>query len=164
MNFVVIVNGLPRTGKDTFSVFLQAQLLRMGIDSQNLSTVDKIKDVAKQLGWDGEKDAQGRAFLSDLKMLAEKYYNGPTTELLKRMRDFNGVTILHVREPHNIAFFLGRFSGISVLVEREGSQSFDNRGDSSVYGYDYDYRVKNETYPQLQQEAESVCRLVMSNI
>lgn len=41
----------------------------------NISSVDKIKEAAKVLGWDGGKTEEDRKFLSDLKLLSTGYNN-----------------------------------------------------------------------------------------
>ena len=50
---VVIVNGKPGVGK-TFFQEICKDILRPAFCEQR-STVDKIKEIAKMGGWDGEK-------------------------------------------------------------------------------------------------------------
>ena len=62
---IVVVNGPAGAGKDLFVTFC-AQFL--GTDKiRNYSTVDYVKAIAAQIGWDGTKDLKNRKFLSDLK-------------------------------------------------------------------------------------------------
>ena len=81
---VVVINGMPGCGKTTFEEmcsdicdpfaveptshvpgFSEGRVL--GIDI--CSTVDFVKVVARQCGWDGTKNLKNRKFLSDLKDL-----------------------------------------------------------------------------------------------
>ena len=75
---VVIINGMPMSGKTTFEELCQKICdpfaKESGFEEDNIlcvdicSTVDFVKIVAKQCGWDGTKDLKNRKFLSDLKI------------------------------------------------------------------------------------------------
>ena len=73
---VIICNGRPGVGKTTFQEMCQIYAreewenkIRVDITS----TVDFVKDIAKQCGWDGTKDLKNRKFLSDLKDLLTEW-------------------------------------------------------------------------------------------
>jgi len=74
---VVIINGVGESGKDTF-----VNLCAEHATVFNLSTVDKVKDVATLFGWQGDKTPEDRKLLSDLKDAWTKYNNGPFHEFL----------------------------------------------------------------------------------
>ena len=71
---VVIVNGFPRSGKDTFVNFCKEKLGAFGV---SVSTVDFVKYLAAQSGWDGSKTPENRKFLSDLKDLLTEWNDVP---------------------------------------------------------------------------------------
>ena len=52
---VFIINGSGGSGKDSFCKFCSQYL-----SVYNISSVDTIKEVAKILGWNGEKDEKSR--------------------------------------------------------------------------------------------------------
>ena len=58
---LIIINGPPRAGKDTFVEMCE----EAGARCFNLSTINYIKDLAEELGWDGTKTPKNRKFLSD---------------------------------------------------------------------------------------------------
>lgn len=70
---VIVINGMGGVGKSTF-VSLCHEIDPMVIET---STVDFVKEIALQAGWDGIKDEAGRRFLSDLKDAMERYKDIP---------------------------------------------------------------------------------------
>jgi len=142
---VVVINGAAGTGKDTFVEFVRAHLAQRGLVSSNHSSVGLVKEAALILGWDGEKDEQGRQFLSDLKDLSTNTYDGPMkymTELITQLK--HDVMFFHIREPLEIAKFLETHPGaISILVHRDGAQGFGNHADQNVKNHPYDYEIRN---------------------
>ena len=74
---VVVINGRPGCGKTTFeqicqdmckpnlSNFQEERIVQVAITS----TVDFVKEIALNCGWDGSKTLENRRFLSDLKDL-----------------------------------------------------------------------------------------------
>ena len=62
---IIVINGYPMSGKDEFTTYCKEILKRKTIQSYNISTVDKVKEIAKLMGWDGEKTPKARKFLSD---------------------------------------------------------------------------------------------------
>ena len=66
----IIINGCGGVGKDTF-----VDYCRIFANITNISSVDKIKEAAKILGWNGGKAEEDRKFLSDLKLLSTGYNN-----------------------------------------------------------------------------------------
>ena len=73
MKKIIIINGSGRCGKDTFVEYVK----KVSNDRVYLiSTVDKVKEIAKTMGWDGNKDEKSRKFLSDIKLAWTNYNNG----------------------------------------------------------------------------------------
>lgn len=65
---IVIINGTGGSGKDTFVQFCSKYNKVM-----NFSSIDKVKEIARLIGWDGKKTEKDRKFLSDLKKLTTEY-------------------------------------------------------------------------------------------
>ena len=63
---VFIINGSGGVGKDTF-VELVSKVFNLSV--MNFSSVDKVKEIARIIGWTGGKTEKDRKFLSDLKLL-----------------------------------------------------------------------------------------------
>ena len=90
----VIINGLGGCGKSTF-----IQLCEEYCDNPNnlkafnwmvteLSTVDFVKEIARNCGWDGKKEKKDREFLHDLKVAMEKWDNIPNKKVLEDAENF----------------------------------------------------------------------------
>jgi hypothetical protein len=158
---LIIVNGEPGAGKDSFVDFCIEQLRSMERIGMKVSSVDKVKEAAYLLGWDGEKDAKGRRFLSELKDLATALYDGPMQYMALRAVGASAAGVdavfFFIREPEEIAKFVERFPGtITVKVHRPGLPQFDNTGDRDVHSYNYDIVVDNTgSLDDLRAEADS---------
>ena len=161
---VVVINGFPRSGKDTFVNFCKKMLGPFG---HSVSTVDFVKKLALQCGWDGTKTPESRKFLSDLKDLltewndipwkkVEEEYDYIKTECFQYgLKDSDFFLFIHSREPKEIERFKEEYGAVTVLVDRrevEGEQS--NHSDADVMDYTYDYIINNNsTLEDLQARA-----------
>ena len=157
---IFIINGSGGVGKSTFVSMVGAI-----VPTVNYSSVSKIKDAAKVLGWDGEKDDRSRRFLSDLKQLSAKYNDFPCSCMVKKIEDFMADDIheflfLHIREPQEIARFVYMFPEIQTVLVRNDNvkQVTSNRSDAEVYEYDYDIIINNSgDLATLNKIAEKFC-------
>lgn len=61
--------------KDTFVKMVSRQMDKTSnyMAVMNISSVDKVKEAAKIIGWNGGKEEKDRKFLSDLKELSSGY-------------------------------------------------------------------------------------------
>ena len=57
MKNIVIINGYGGSGKDTFVEFVSKYN-----KVYNFSSVDKVKEIAKLIGWNGKKEEKDRKF------------------------------------------------------------------------------------------------------
>lgn len=78
---VILLNGSPRSGKDTF-----ADVALKEYDGIKHSTIDECKEFAVNMGWDGEKDDISREMLSELKKFYIKYFDGPFRDLTWKIK------------------------------------------------------------------------------
>ncbi len=153
MKTIVIINGPPRAGKDTF-VSLCKELSTFEVI--NLSSVDMIKMVAQILGWDGQtKDEESRKFLSDLKDLSTKYNDGPTRYLSNQISSSppDSIVFCHIREPYDIEKLRLKWAETSnrippmykihtLLIDRN-TETYNNHADKNVRDYDYEFVIDN---------------------
>ena len=51
----------------------------------NVSTVDKVKEIAAECGWDGVKSPKNRKFLSDLKDLLTEWGDVPYKDIERKL-------------------------------------------------------------------------------
>lgn len=60
---IVTVSGKARHGKDTFADYLYVALKDLGIKTEITHFADGVKEKAREFGWDGKKDNNGRILL-----------------------------------------------------------------------------------------------------
>ena len=143
---VIVINGRGGAGKDTLCEFA-AKKYRV----ENYSSVDPIKTLAKQAGWNGEKDDRSRKFLSDLKRLTTEYNDLPTKYLEGRCRDFlesgDDILFVHIRECEQIEHFIDTVKDsvkvLTLLVRRGEARTYGNVSDDNVENLDYDLVYEN---------------------
>lgn len=148
---IVVLNGLPRSGKDSFAdaavTYVNSVYRKRAI---KLSSVDKIKEAASLIGWEGEKDSNSREFLAELKYLSSKHFdhsfNYITSEIQKFLPD---LAFVMIREPDEIQRLMDHYKGTDyevkvVLVRGNFEKEYDNIADSSISGYNnYDVVLYN---------------------
>ena len=165
--YALIINGYPRSGKDTFSTYLHKA---WGRDCVEISTVDFPKEIAYHLGWNGDKTPRMREFLSKQKDLLEEYLGltnvlvGRTVKRMGENLQGHGLLIIHCREPERIKelekmLLRMNVASMKVLVDRDVAKERalkeqNNHADLSVGKMEVDYLVKNNgTLEELQDEA-----------
>ena len=160
-----IINGRPRSGKDTFVNFCLEEL---GAFGKLISTVDFVKEIAARCSWDGTKTPQNRKFLSDLKDLLTNWGDVPYKKTLQEIDMFKfdldcwnvsdkGVVFIMCREPKEIERFERELNAKSLLIRR-ASVEFEqqsNHADSEVLNHKYDYIIENNgTIDELKEKAK----------
>lgn len=167
---IFIINGSGGVGKDAFVKMVNGQSLEELAIVGNYSSVDKVKLIAKIIGWDGSKTERDRKFLSDLKLLTTEYNDMPLNDLKEyaniflnrytyREYDTPRMLFLHIREPEEIAKAVKAFKEYdakTVLVKKDSVKHItSNMADENVYNYDYDIVVNNNgTLEDLTEKAK----------
>lgn len=135
---IVIINGTGGCGKDTF-----VNNVSKYTSTVNFSSVDKVKEVAAIIGWDGGKTDKDRKFLSDLKKLTTDYNDMSFSDIIRVVNKFrdsdNELLFIHIREPEEISRAVEYFGASTLLIKRQGHGDItSNSSDASVENYDYD--------------------------
>lgn len=146
MRVPVVINGPPRAGKDTFVQMCHSPAAKLGLQVINISSVDLVKQAAVLLGWDQQKDAKGRAFLSALKDMSTAQYDGPLRYMLRCLEHAdNALVFFHIREPEEIRKFVEVTGATTLLVRRPAVEEDDhsNHADSRVMDCFYDRVIWN---------------------
>lgn len=165
---VVIINGKPQSGKDTFCKYAQGYC--DDDESANtliISSVDPLKEMLTQLGWDGTKTDKIRDMLMDMKQLWVQNQDGPTMFLFNNILEFHkaytgedNIVFVHIREPEEIKKLVNALTGfesmgidvISLLVIREGGEDTPNQpaetrrsdDEALINSYEYDITINND--------------------
>lgn len=184
MKQVFIINGSGGVGKDTFIEMIptfelfdkdfdkneDCSMWIRNLEIRSYSSVDKVKEIARAIGWDGEKTERNRKFLSDLKLLTTEYNDMPLNDMKKYAKDFmsykgsfdndiNRILFLHIREPEEIARAVNEFkeyNAKTILVKRDCVKHItSNMADENVFNYDYDIVIDNSgTAEELAEKAK----------
>lgn len=161
---VFIINGSGGVGKDTFVELVSTELndsLKKTHTVVNFSSVNKVKEIAREIGWDGKKEERDRKFLYDLKILTSKYCDMPFKSMKKEVNKFknnneNQVMFLHIREPKEIERATKEFNAKTILVVRDTIKHItSNMADQNVFNYNYDFVINNNgTKTELNSKAK----------
>lgn len=174
---ICCINGVGGSGKDTF---VEACKKLAIADVYNLSMIDYVKTVAKQLGWDGKKDDEGRRFLSDLKDALENYNDRPYAAMVQSIwdivynndaaHDYLGedkscLIFVHARDPKDIQRLVKDFNAFTVLIRRpvvEDNHTFTNHADLDVLKYHpYDFIYWNiGNINRIDRDADSFMEII----
>lgn len=162
MKKAFVINGANGTGKDTFVQLVKETLAPKGIQVFNISSVDRVKFAALVLGWNEVKDDKGRSFLSDLKDLSTKYYEGPLNYMREKYENGeDGIYFFHIREPHEIKKFVSICNGAKTIAMLRPTNTASNHADQLAYNYTYDITVENYgTLETLENQVREFCEWV----
>lgn len=150
---VILLNGYPRSGKDTLGEHLAAVMLKnFGLMVEHISTVDYVKDVCAEITGeprdtkkDGARDDAYRMLLSSVKQSLSDYGDIPNLKVIHQATfSMYDITIIDVREPYNIEILKNSFPYcMTVCVDRKTGKEFATSSDSQVYDYEYDMYIDN---------------------
>lgn len=159
---IFVINGLPGSGKTTFE-----EVVSDIIPSYICSSIDEVKRIARECGWNGVKDPKDRKFLSDLKALLNNYNQLPVRVIEKRIEQFLHneqmasiqFMFIDIREEAEINYFVKEYNAKTILVTSDrtpnikyGNESDDNIQDIAVK---YDYLIDNNITNDLKQTAKN---------
>lgn len=161
---IFVINGFGGVGKDTFVELVLVELndkLKRFHTVVNFSSVDKVKEIAREIGWDGKKSEKDRKFLSDLKSLTSDYCDMPFQSMKTKIKDFvesdeGQILFLHIREPEEIERVVNEFGAKSILIVRDSvTHITSNVSDKNVFDYHYDFVIENNgTIEDLQEKVK----------
>lgn len=153
---IIIINGYPEAGKDTF-------IEKCGIFTPvyNVHASDPVKKALEILGWKGTKTSEVRDMLARLKDASDAQFNTTHNYIVRKVvsiltKASEGIVFIHVREPGDIAFFKDIFQAESLLIYRPGwpGTKQTNHNDANVELCTYDITIYNDgTLDELQEKA-----------
>ena len=168
---VIIVNGHPRTGKNTFCKFAEKVY-----NTVMYSTVDTVKELATQMGWDGIKTDKNRAMLCALKDFTTEWFDMTYKEMVYTIEyevesnknyigDRKNTThfiFLYIREPKEIKRMQdwctkNNINCYSVCITRSAVEGveFSNHSDKDINEMIYDiYIGNNKTIDDFRLKSE----------
>lgn len=162
----VVINGVGGCGKDTLIKFLNDDYF-----VKNVSSITPIKNLATEIGWNGEKDEKSRKFLAELKKLTTEYNEYALNYIINEQKDFltsyEEIMFVHIREPEEIHKFVSNSlcKTLTLLIrprkELEG-KVYGNASDDNVENYNYDLIFDNDK--SLEETKVQWLKFVKDNI
>ena len=152
---IIVINGTGGSGKDTFVEYVSKYA-----KVYNFSSVDKVKEIAKLIGWTGTKTDKDRKFLSDLKKLTTNYNDMSFVSIKEAINKFNSsddeIMFIHIREPEEILKVVEASGAKTILIKRKNLDNINsNTSDMNVDNYNYDYYINNDgTLEDFEEKAK----------
>ena len=165
---VVIINGKPRSGKDSFCKFITEYCENNGEYCDVWSTIDTEKEILEEYikQYDITSDID-RGFLSDFKQLLNEYYDY-TFETFKNILElYEGILLVHTREWPEILRFKNYCAEKDIKFITVYISGTNERNDFTNYSDKfcedrrqmYDYKIENfGTLEDLQENAKQFCK------
>ncbi|QIG67767.1 hypothetical protein PP747_gp066 [Rhizobium phage RHph_Y38] len=160
MRNVVIINGYPQSGKDTFANTVLEHLFLYDFRGTNISSIKPVWDMLKEQGIPMDnKGPKERALAAEVKGALNRYNRyADRMACSKVLESFppdtgwvfkHGVTFLHIREPESIAFSKQVLSTNNAVVHTmfidrpDANRNMGNPVDEGVENFVYDFRITN---------------------
>ena len=171
MNDVIIINGYPQSGKDTFVEMFSKIAKENKTTTINYSSIDCIVDLCKSIpDLKFERhDLKARTLLAEMGQALEKYNDYRTNKCLEFILDSstNSFLFVHMREPELIDKLKNKLennkqSVITLLISRElAVKNIPNKADSDeILNYNYDHIIYNNgTLEDLNHKVKNFYRI-----
>lgn len=157
--FLLVVNGKPGAGKDTF-----AELLNKYTSVYKWSIIDPIKAAAIDYGWRGGKTDKDRKFLADFKKLVDDYSDYSFEETFNKVMNFDfgmitdDIMVIDMRDPKDIERAVELYDAITVYIKNDNVPMIESNDADAQTGedaYDYDYVINNSgTMEEFEQSVQ----------
>lgn len=154
---IIMVAGKAGSGKDTFC---KLAMDLYGDKIWRFAFADELKEIAQDMGWDGEKDNRGRQLLIDIGTDGRKYNKNlwvdkVADQIIDVMElgykiDYAVITDFRYENEYNhMAYLFDKEDIITARIDRDFSSSLttDQQADESETGllmFPFDYIIENE--------------------
>lgn len=179
MRTIVLINGVARSGKDTFADYLKSHLeTHDGFSPIIIPNAQTVKIIASKVyGWDNNKDERGRSLLIDITNTGYKYdkyfWEKNSLHHLAQMEgltktNYNFMLVPDFRYKNTYDFYVQKgFNVICIYVVRP---DFDNELGVNKYDVsempmdiEFDYVVKNDAdLDALEVQAKLIAQSIKS--
>ena len=178
---IVTISGKARNGKDIFAQYMANCLYEEhGKNTQIIHFAEGVKEVARSIGWDGEKDQNGRALLQFvgtewgrkkiaknvwIKKAEQKIYNSTDIAIFPDARFVNEITYWIEQGYHVTPVRV-------VRLDEEGNEWDNGMGEklkqhsseTSVDNFPFRQIIHHETLEHLKTAAEIMANGMIENV
>lgn len=122
---IIALAGYAGTGKTTLATFAAAS------PSGVISMASPVKEIAKLLGWDGNKDDRGRRLLVDIGMAGRAFQEDMWIRRWWATAQASGYSTIYCDDIRfeNEAQFIRSIGGVVVFLRREGWEAGANEAE-----------------------------------
>lgn len=156
-------NDVPLIGLSGFAGAGKDEVAKVLVERHGFTRVafaDPLKDVARALGWNGEKDDAGRKLLQDLGVGVREYLNSEAWVLAgeERIEDCDTQVVVTDVRFKNEVFMIKRRGGVLVRVERPNTGAVNAHvSEHQVTAQDCDHVLFNDgTLDDLPAKVEAL--------
>ena len=165
---VVIINGKPRSGKDTFCKYIVDYCEKNHKECNVWSTIDREKEILEEIlnRQYNPKNSSDRAFLSELKQLCNTYYDITFNDFKNFIEFYDGIFLIQSREWTEIITFReyckrNNIDFITLYLTNDNQHyNFMNNSDKNCEKqkeiYDYNF-IYNGNLEEFKENAEHFC-------
>lgn len=170
---VIIVNGKPRSGKDTAIRYIAEYCEGTEIAvCEAHSTIEPVKSLLRKFGWSGDKTDEARNIMAQMKQFWINNSDGPLKhcidiiiDMAQRDKNNDLVIMFQIREPDEIAKLVNALrpveraynlsvSTLFVNRSKADGKAYGNSADTNVADYKYDNIIVNDgTLDELKEVA-----------
>lgn len=118
MKILVLVSGKAGAGKDTVGEYL---VRKFGF--KRYAFADRLKEIAREVGWNGEKDEKGRRLLQELGSVVRRYDQDTWVNIvLDKIKEENSKKVVitdcrYVNEYLRARKFAGEFGYMLIPIK-----------------------------------------------
>ena len=178
---IVTISGKARHGKDTFASYMADHIYEeYGLKAQIIHYADAVKEKAREIGWDGEKDRNGRALLQFVGTEWGRQQIDKDIWIMKaeqKIHDNTDIVIFpDTRFINEITYWIMsgyRVTPIQVVRLDEEGNEWDNgmedklkqhSSENSVDNYPFYHTVRHETLEHLRNQAFIIANGLIQNV
>ena len=172
---IINIAGKARHGKDTLAKYLMDYLYeKHNRKVQIISFGEGVKVKAKEVGWDGKKDQNGRALLQFIgtewgrECISKEIWIKIAEQKINKQTDI--IIFPDTRFKNEISYFKKyNCHFVTVRVERTDDNGMaDNlkqhKSEMSLDNYDFDWHVCVKNQVEIKKSAEHIAEEVIRNV
>ena len=154
---VVVINGAPGIGKDTFIEKCKDYIADhyYSIKVYNFSSIQPAVNLAREYHWNTRKDPTSRNMLAEIKQYLDKWFDASFKYITQKIHNTNdyilSIIFVHIREPENIDRLKEYYKDsetiklITLYIENNDykiQEGITNSSDLNTGNYNYDTRLE----------------------
>lgn len=129
-----------------------------------ISMYNNVEVIARNMGWEGNKELKDRELLSALKDLWMKYNNSPLDYIREEVESFdesnyfyNKIMFIRAYDEDEMELIESEFGAISLHVS-------SSRSESKPFKRNYDYKIIYDTVEELEEKTKNFVEMIKNDL